>query len=298
MYALENTGGTAVAIGNFDGVHIGHQKILSKLCDLANEQNLTSVVYTFKEHPLNLLKGAGTVKIILDNAEKERLFLKSGVDNVFFEDFNGVKNLEPEEFVKYILIDKLSAKLVVVGENNRFGKNSSGDANTLLELGKKYGFSVCVVQSVYIDGEICSSSGVRRALEDGNVTFAEKMLGRPFAVNGVVTGGKKLGRTYGFPTANLEIKKENQILKHGVYATVLKVHNNKYPAITNVGRTSFDEDDIERIETHIIGFDEDLYGKEITVEFIEFMRNTVFYENVSDLEKQLNIDREERLKIK
>ncbi|MBR4890958.1 MAG: bifunctional riboflavin kinase/FAD synthetase [Clostridia bacterium] len=295
---MKNTGGTAVAIGNFDGVHIGHQKILSRLCDLAKKQNLTSVVYTFKEHPLNLLKGAGTVKTILNNAEKEQLFLKSGADNVFFEDFNSVKDLEPEEFVKEILIDKFSAKLVVVGENNKFGKNSSGDANTLLKLGEKYGFSVCVVDSVYIDGKICSSSGVRQALENGNVAFTQKMLGRPYVVNGVVTGGKKLGRTYGFPTANLEIKKENQILKHGVYATVLTVHNNEYPSITNVGRTSFDKDDVERVETHIIGFDEDLYGMEISVEFIEFMRDTFFYENVSDLEKQLNIDREERIKIK
>ncbi len=294
---MGNTGGTAVTIGNFDGVHKGHQKLLAELKMLSEKEHLTPVVYTFSKHPLNSLKGEGTLKTITEKAQKEEIFSKLGLDTVIFEAFENVKDLAPEEFVKQILVDKLHMKLAVVGENNRFGRNSVGDAELLCKLGEKYDFSVRVIKPLLINGVICSSSEVRTAVSNGDVALANVLLGRPYRLLGTVIKGKKLGRTYGFPTANIIAPEGSLTPKYGVYATSVYAEGKKYPAITNVGTTSFDKVKVERVETHLINFDGNLYGKKITIDFLDWMRGFVSYRSVKELEKQLKSDREERLKI-
>lgn len=288
---------TAVAIGNFDGVHIGHQKLIGELLVQAKENSLTPFIYTFKEHPQNTLKGDETVKAVTDNKEKEEIFIKLGVSDFVFEDFSRVRELEPEEFVKKILVDKLNIKIAVVGENNRFGKDAEGNVGLLKKLGEKYGFSVIEVKPLVVDNEVCSSSGIRRAIENGNLEKVWKITERPFSVKGEVISGKELGRTYGFPTANIIYPDGKVKLKEGVYATSTKIDDKVCMSITNVGRTSFDKEKIERVETHIIDFDEDIYGKEISVSFIKLLREFVPFKSIDELEKQLAKDREKRMKL-
>lgn len=294
---MTNTDKIAVAIGNFDGIHKGHQKLLKELVSCSEKKGFIPAIYTFKTHPVNILKGEGTLRTISEIEEQKEIFSEFGINTVLYEDFEAVKNLEAEDFVKKILVDKLHVKLVVVGENNRFGKNSSGNAELLSKLGIKYGFDVRIVKSLLIDNVVCSSSAVRNALENGDVPSANKMLGRPYKIENVVINGKMLGRTYGFPTANILIPRGKVVPQYGVYATVAYVDGKSYKAITNVGVTSFDKEKIERVETYLIDFDSDIYGKKIRIDFLRQMRKFVSFKNVCDLEEQLIKDKKNRKEI-
>lgn len=287
---------TAVTVGNFDGVHLGHKSLLSDLTRLSKENGLSSVVYTFKDHPLNVLKGAESVTSIVHIEEKQELFQESEIDVLILEDFQNVKDIEPEKFVKEILVDKLQMKLAVMGENNRFGKNGAGDCRLLKTLGEKYGFSVHVTKDVVVNGTLCSSSQIRNRLKNGDVKGANLMLGRMFSVNGTVVGGKHLGRTYGFPTVNLKAEKSMLLPKDGVYATETVYQGKTYASITNVGKTSFDEIEVRNIETHILEFDSDIYGEKIEIQFLDKMRDFIPFSNLDDLRAQLKKDKEERMK--
>lgn len=294
-YKKVNTaGGTAVAIGNFDGVHKGHVKLLGVLKEKANELGVPSVVYTFSEHPKNVMAGETVQKLIYGNADKEKLIKDTGVHTLFFEEFSAVRELEPEEFVKEILIDKLNVKAVVMGENGRFGKKSQGDARMLQKLGKEYGFEVLIVESFMVEKTICSSTEIRSAIEAGDFEKCEKLLGRAYNVSGVVVKDKGLGRTYGYPTANLVPDINRPFIKKGVYSTNTTFDGKTYKSITNVGTTSFDDVDKLRIETHILGFDGDLYDKEITVEFLYYMRDFKSFISTDELKIQLDEDKKER----
>ena len=287
---------TAVTVGNFDGVHLGHQSILSDLIRLSKENNLCSVVYTFLDHPLNVLKGEGSIASITNMKEKQELFQNCGVDILYLEDFQSIKDLEPEQFVKEILMDKLHVKLAVMGENNRFGKNGAGDFKRLKTLGEKYGFSVHVTKDVMRDGELCSSTQIRNRLKRGDVKGANVMLGRAFSIRGTVVSGKHLGRTYGFPTVNLDVTQNMLLPADGVYATNVVYKGTTYKAITNVGKTSFDKIEMRNIETHILGFDSNIYGEEIEVKFLDKMRGFIPFSNLDELKNQLEKDKEERMK--
>ncbi len=287
---------TAVTVGNFDGVHLGHKSLLSDLTRLSKESGLSSVVYTFKDHPLNALKGTESVASIIRMEEKQELFENNGVDILYLEDFQNVKDIEPETFVKEILIDKLHMKLAVMGENNRFGKNGAGDYKLLKTLGEKYGFSVHVTKDVFLDETLCSSTQIRNRLKIGDVKDANAMLGRMFSVKGTVVNGKHLGRTYGFPTVNLKAESNMLLPKDGVYATKTVYQGKTYASITNVGKTSFDKIKMRNIETHILGFDSDIYGKEIEIKFLDKMRDFIPFSNLEELSTQLKKDKEERMK--
>ncbi len=288
---------TAVAIGNFDGVHKGHQKLLDVLKTQAHAMGLTPVVYTFLEHPANVLKSDRAVKYITDKEEKTTLLRQFGIEAVHDTDFEEVKDLSPAAFVKEILVDKLHVSLVVVGVNHRFGKHAAGDAKTLFNLGKQYGFSVCVVSPYVENGVVCSSSFIREQIEQGRMEEATRLLGRFYRIENKVISGKQLGRTYGFPTANMLMPLGWVTPAHGVYATTAYVDGNAYPAITNVGFTSFDKEKLERIETHIIGFEGDLYQEKLAIDFLGRMRDFVPCQSVEALAKQLLSDKEMRMKM-
>ena len=294
QFYIENH--TAVTVGNFDGVHLGHKSLLSDLTSLSLKQGLTSVVYTFLDHPLNSLKGEKTVLSIFGLEEKIKTFQDSGVDVLILEDFLNVKDLEPEQFVKEILVEKLHMKLAVMGENNRFGKNGAGDYKLLKTLGEKYGFSVHVTKDVFLDETLCSSTQIRNRLKIGDVKGANIMLGRTFSVSGTVVGGKRLGRTYGFPTINLDIAFQMLLPKDGVYATQTVYRGKTYASITNVGKTSFDKIEMRNIETHILDFDADIYGEEVEIQFLDKMRDFIPFSSLDGLCVQLQKDKEERMK--
>lgn len=291
---VNSAGGTAIAIGNFDGIHKGHQKMLKTLKSVAYELGVPSVVYTFLEHPVNLLCKEKFKGVIYTNEKKEKLISGIGIHTLFFEDFLKVSNLTPEEFVQEILVDKFKISAAVIGENGKFGKGGAGDAEVLKELGEKYGFSVHIVSSLMIDNEVCSSTYIRNKITSGEVDVAENFLGRPYSVAGVVVGDKHLGKSYGYPTANL-IPDECVIkLKRGVYGTNVKVGEKSYKAITNVGTTSFDDEKTERIESHILDFNENLYEKTIEVEFLYYMRDFKSFLSTDELKIQLDEDKKMR----
>ena len=289
---LHINSGTVVTIGNFDGVHLGHRVLLKVLTEHAKQHGLKSLVYTFLEHPLAVMKKE--VRIITNQDQKRRLIAENNVDMIHFADFASVKDLEPEQFVKEVLIDCFHMKMAVIGENNRFGKHSGGDASMLCVLGKKYHFPVHVVPSLTIDGVVCSSSEIRKKIWLGEMERATKLLGMPFSITGTVIDGKQLGRTYGFPTANIKPEPGYVVPKCGVYATNACVDGKKYPAITNVGETSFDKTKIFRIETHILEFCGDLYGHTITIEFLRYMRDISPFSSTLELQEQLKRDKEMR----
>lgn len=294
-YKKVNTaGGTAVAIGNFDGLHKGHMKLINLLKEKAKERGIPSVVYTFSEHPKNVMCGKGTQKLIYNNEIKEELFKESKIHTLFFEEFLNVCNLSPEEFVKEILVDKFNIKVAVIGLNGRFGKASCGDAKKLKEFGRIYGFDVFVVEPFVSDDIICSSTAIRESIGLGEFEKCKNLLGRNYAVKGEVTGDKHLGRTYGYPTANIVPDKSRPDIKKGVYATNTRIGEKVYKSITNVGTTSFDTPETERIETHILDFNGDLYGKTIEVEFLYYMRDFKSFVNTDELKMQLDEDKKER----
>ena len=291
---VNTSNGTAVAIGNFDGLHKGHIKLLDTLKEKAEDQGIPSVVYTFSEHPKNAMTGKGTQKLIYDNVKKEKLFANACVNTLFFEDFMQVCNLSPEEFVKEILVDKFNIKVAVIGENGRFGKKSEGDAEKLKELGIIYGFEVFVVEPLMLNGVTCSSTEIRDAINSGAFEKCKNLLGRNYSVTGEVVGDKHLGRTYGFPTANIIPENCRPSIKRGVYATNTLVGNKIYKSITNVGTTSFDAPEKERIETYILDFNGDLYGETIEVEFLYYMRDFKCFVSTDELKEQLDEDKKER----
>ncbi len=288
---LNTAGGTAVAIGNFDGVHKGHQKMLDTLKKVSYDLGVPSVVYTFSDHPVNVI-GKNTQALIYSNEKKAELIEKSGIHTLFFEDFSSVRDIEAEDFIKEILIDKFNISAVVIGEDGRFGKSGKGDAALLMELAKVYGFSVHVVESVMVLGEVCSSTKIREKISSGDLAGADIMLTRPYSVKGIVIADKQLGRTYGYPTANITLDDEYIKPKSGVYATNVKIGDISKKAITNVGTTSFDNN--ERIESHILDFSADLYGKEIEVEFLYYMRDFKNFANIDELKNQLDEDKKTR----
>ena len=289
---VNSAGGTAVAIGNFDGLHKGHQKILKTLKEVSLRLGIPSVVYTFSEHPINVMRGG--LKVICTNEKKQKLIEKEKIHTLFFDEFEKVRELTPEEFVEEILIGKFNIKAVVIGKTGKFGKNSEGNAEILQKLGKKHGFSVIVADAVKVFGTICSSTEIRKKLASGEVDKACELLGYSYSIDGIVKGDKHLGRTYGYPTANIFPDESLLLPKCGVYATDVIFHGESHKAITNVGSTSFDTDGKIKIESHILDYSGNLYDKQIKVEFLYRMRDFKNFVNTEELKLQLDEDKKMR----
>jgi riboflavin kinase/FMN adenylyltransferase len=295
-YEKVNTaGGTALAIGNFDGVHKGHQKMLDTLKKVSYDFGVPSVIYTFREHPINVMNKANVQPLLYSNEEKAELVEQSGIHTLFFEDFSKVREIEAEDFVKEILVDKFNVSAVVIGADGKFGKKGMGDSVLLEKMSKTYGFSVFVVEEVKLSGVVCSSTEIRKRISEGHIDKANEMLTRPYSVKGEVVRDKQLGRTYGYPTANMMINSIYIKPKRGVYATEVVIDGVIKKAITNVGTTSFDNDDKERIESHILDFSGDLYGKTIEVRYLYYMRDFKNFVSTEELKDQLDEDKKMRI---
>ncbi len=292
---IESRNGTAVAMGNFDGLHKGHMKLLSMLMDVSQDNGLHSVAYTFDVHPINAIKGANTLKLIADNEYKEELLSACNLDTLFFEKFEDVKDLSPEEFVRDILVEKLNMKVAVVGLHNHYGKNSEGDVKLLRELGQKYGFLVHMIKPLYFDDILCSSTKIREFIDNGDVEMAAELLGRPFKITKPVVVGKKLGRELGYPTANMIPEPGQLIPKVGVYASNAYVDGDAYKSITNVGYAPTAGGGDLQVETHIIGFDGDVYNETLEIEFLYKLRDEQNFGSLDELKAQLAEDVKVRL---
>ena len=280
-----------IALGSFDGLHLGHLSLIHKVHEEAQKSGGKSIVYTFKNHPRAVLNKENSPKLLMDNDEKAEILQKCGIDMLYFQEFNSeFMKMTPKEFVEF-LINKFHAKGLVVGFNYKFGYKNMGDTHLLKELAEEYGFKLFVMEPCRYEGEVISSTRIRKAIEDGEVQKACEMMSHPLRLSGAVMHGRKIGRTIGFPTANLEYNKNYVLPAIGVYYTNVKVNNNIYKGITSVGNNPTVDGKNLTIETYILNFDEDIYGENIQVFFIKKIRNEKKFNGIEKLKDQLKKDK-------
>jgi len=285
-------GPTGVGLGNFDGLHIGHMALVNTLLSESRFYELDSVVYTFSKHPENILRKKLITPLLTTESKKIQLLNETSLDYLYFEEFDErFSRLQPEEFVKNILVDKLNVKLAVAGFDYRFGYKGQGDTELLKAFGEKLGFKVIIIPPVKMDNEVISSTLIRDQVKKGNMEKVFKLLGRHYSVTGKVQNGKQRGSKLGFPTANLH-PEVYLILPHdGVYVTKTMIDGTLYNSITNIGRNpTFEEDGQVRVETHVLDFKKDIYGNCIEVFFISKVRGEKRFKNKDELLKQVKKD--------
>lgn len=285
-------GGVAVSIGVFDGVHLGHRQMLQALFnDAASLGDLPMGAITFDRHPLATIAPERAPELISTPDERLALFEEAGLDFAAVLTFDErMRALPPDEFVRLVLADGLGARLVVVGAGFRFGLNAAGDVDELRRLGDHFGFAVEAIQLLETGSGPISSTLIRRALADGDVGAAAGLLGRPFSRTGRVVAGDHRGAGIGFPTANLEIRPGLVIPGRGVYAAYARIADGRLPGVVNIGvRPTFDGVR-QVVETHLLDFSGDLYGSDLTLEFVERLRPEQKFDSVAALVDQIGAD--------
>jgi riboflavin kinase/FMN adenylyltransferase len=279
---------TVLAIGNFDGIHLGHQKILHFLHQRAKQLHFPSSVVIFSPHPQNVL-GKDKISMIQTTDQKIESIKKFQIDTLFIIHFDlHFAQVSATDFVVDILINTLHAKEIVVGDNFFFGKNREGNIDTLHTLCPSHGFRIFPIPSVLKNGEIVSSSKIRQYLEAGAIEKANILLGRPYRISGHVIKGRSKGRTLGFPTANIHTS--NELLPLGVYLTRTEVKGKLFPSLTNIGTNPTFQQDKTHIETYLIGLDQDLYGEELEICFLKKLRNEIRFDSPEELKQQIELD--------
>jgi len=280
----------AVAIGNFDGVHLGHRALLSLVAEKALKNKIESVAYIFKTHP-QIVLGNKEYNLIMSNSQKEEEILSLGISNVIFEETTKkILQTSPRDFVFEILKKKLGASVVVAGYNYSFGYKGAGNSEILLRFCSEAGIKCHIIDKVMCDGEEVSSSKIRSLLLAGDMEKAALLLGKPYSIKGIVEKGKQLGREIGFNTANVSFHDNALIPQNGVYESRAYVDGAEYKSITNIGKNPTVENIMPRSESHLIGFDGDLYGKEIKIEILKKIRNEIKFNSVDDLKIQIEKD--------
>lgn len=278
-----------IALGTFDGIHIGHRRIINKTVQKAKNLGIKSAVLTFDNHPCSIIRPDKKIVIITDNNIKSNIMESLGVDYLFFIKFDkNFADILPIDFIK-LLTQNFNAKAIACGYNYTFGKMGQGNTKVLEKYKETYDYNLMVMEPVKYENQIVSSSLIRKKILCGNIKDANKLLGYNLYFKGSVVEGKKLGRKLGFPTANIYIS-ENQCIKNGVYATCTFIDEKVYPSISNVGYNPTFESEKRVIETHIFNFKENLYGKELKIEFIDFIRDDMKFLSVDDLKNQVKND--------
>jgi riboflavin kinase/FMN adenylyltransferase len=283
---------TIVTAGTFDGVHLGHQKILNRLHETARKTNRESVVITYHPHPRIVLGKDKDLKLLTTLDEKITLLEKAGVNHLVIVSFNKeFSELSSEEFIQEILIKKLHTTVLIIGYDHRFGKNREGSFEYLKENSGNYGFEIEEIPAQEIDEITVSSSKIRKALTEGNITLANELLQRPYTLSGTVVKGKQLGRTIGYPTANIEIADTYKLVPaDGVYAVVVEYENSLYRGMLSIGTNPTVNGSHRTIEVNILDFEGDLYGKELTLGIIKFVRGQIKFPGLSELIQQIQQD--------
>ena len=290
-----------VTTGFFDGVHIGHRKVIKSLCETARSRGEKSIVVTFWPHPRNILRqDADKLRLLTSLQEKKDMLKELGVDEIVIVDFTReFSRLTAKEFVQNYLIGKFSAKLLVVGYDHRLGRSVEGEKNDILEIADSVGIEAFRVGALTEGEHTISSTVIRNLIETGNIEKANSLLGYNYPLLGVVVSGKKIGRTIGFPTANMQLYEPLKLVpEKGVYAVKVDVEGKRYNGICNIGcRPTVDNSERITIETHILDFDEIIYGLDIRVEFVCRIRDEIKFNTLDDLKAQLEIDKKKAKEI-
>ncbi len=284
---------TVATIGTFDGVHLGHQKILKKVIQSSKELECESVMLTFFPHPQVVLNEKSDIKMLNTIDEKIEILASLGLDNLIIQAFDkNFSQLSAEEFVKTILVEKLNIKKIIIGYDHHFGKNRSANFDDLVILGKKYSFEVEQISAEELNEIAVSSTKIRNAILNNNFNTAEKYLNYNYFFSGIVIKGKQLGRTLGFPTANLKVIENYKLLpKTGVYVVNCWFSNVLFEAIMNIGNRPTVDGIDQTIEVHIFNLDQDIYNKTLKIIPLQFLRKEQKFNSLTELKNQLAIDK-------
>ncbi|NQY31303.1 MAG: bifunctional riboflavin kinase/FAD synthetase [Flavobacteriaceae bacterium] len=288
---------TVLTIGTFDGIHIGHKKILDRLIHTAKNQQLESLVLTFFPHPRMVLQKDSNIKLIHTIDERADILNNLGLDNLIIQPFSKeFSRLSATEFVRDILVHQLNVKHIIVGYDHRFGRNRTANIDNLKEFGEIYGFTVEEISAQDINTVSVSSTKIRKALKEGNLQTANSYLGTEFQLRGTVTRGKGIGKTIHFPTANISIAEEYKMIpKNGVYIAKATVENSTYLGMMNIGNNPTVNGTAQSIEIHLFNFNKDIYHKEISISILKRIRDEQKFDSIEVLQSQLKKDKEEAL---
>lgn len=283
---------TTVTLGTFDGVHLGHKKIIKKLTNHYPEK-YQSLVLTFFPHPRMVLQEKSDIKLLNTIEEKAMLLEKAGLQNLIIHPFDqNFSQLSAEEFVKTILVDQFNVGKIIIGHDHRFGRNRSADINDLIEFGRKYNFDVAQISAEEIDEVSISSTKIRKALQEGNIHLANDYLGYNYFLTGTIVKGKQLGRTIGYPTANLSIKEEYKLIpQNGVYVVKSTIDGKEIFGMMNIGTNPTVGGQLQTIETNFIDFEGDLYEKNLQIELLHRIRDEQKFASLDALKEQLAKDK-------
>lgn len=294
---LQINNGTIVTIGTFDGVHLGHKKILNKLIDKKKHCGLETLVFTFEPHPRKVLfPEQKDLKLITNTEEKVSLLEEIGIDHVLVYPFNkSFSEINPDEYIGEILVNQLKVKCIIVGYDHRFGKNRAGGLDLLIKYAEKYNYEVLEIAAEDINSINISSTQIRKAIESGNIELANQFLGYSFFISGKVKEGKKLGRTIGFPTANISISDADKIIpKNGVYAVKVSINDLTFNGMLNIGVNPTVSTTLQlKMEVHLFDFNQEIYGKDIKVSFINRIRDEQKFSGIDALKNQLELDKQQ-----
>lgn len=285
---------TAITIGTFDGIHIGHRKIIERLVDSARQHDLAATILTFFPHPRMVLQQNVGLKLINTIQERKQILENTGIDNLivypFTKDFS---RLSAQEYIEEVLVKKLNAKRVIIGYDHHFGRNRTADIHALRRFGKQYGFEVEEIPKQDIENVGVSSTKIRHALEEGNLEKANRYLGQPFMLSGVIVHGKQLGQKLGFPTANLQIEEDYKLIpKGGVYVVKSEIKGEPYYGMMNIGTNPTVGGKTQRIETHFFNWQGDLYGQKLSIQLLKRIRDEQRFSNTAELIKAMEKDQE------
>ncbi|MFT6748200.1 MAG: riboflavin kinase/FMN adenylyltransferase [Flavobacterium sp.] len=285
---------TILTIGTYDGVHLGHQKILKKMISEGLTSNLETALISFFPHPRMVLQQNSNLQLLNTLEEKKVLLEKNGIQNLIVHPFDQeFSELSAEEFVKEYLVKQLSVAKIIIGYDHRFGKNRTAGIADLQEFGIKYGFEVEQISVKEINEISISSTKIREAVKNGAIKKANSYLGYSYFFSGNVVKGKQIGRTIGFPTANIEIKESYKLIpESGVFVVAIKIKSIVCPGIMNIGNQPTVNGNSKRIEVHVLNFSDDLYDQNVTVCILDFIREEEKFDSLENLKSQLEKDKE------
>lgn len=295
IFEFLNVKNPVLTLGMFDGVHIGHQAIIQKLNQIAAKVGGESTLLTFEPHPRLVLSNGNTdLELLTPLHEKMGLLEKYGLQNLVLHPFTReFSQLSSDEFVRELLCRQMKIHSIVIGYDHHFGRNREGNFEQLSNLSKELDFGLIKLDEVKSEGAHISSTQIRNALLEGNVKFVQKGLGRHYSVSGEVIHGDKLGRTLGFPTANLRLPEFKLIPRDGVYMVRVHLENQKYKGLLSIGnRPTVTNSNEKRVEVFILDFEQEIYGENLTLELLEFIRKDVKFNSIEELIKQMSSDKD------
>lgn len=293
LYDFKPEKKTVLTLGTFDGVHKGHQKIINNLVKTAAEKKCESLILTFFPHPRMVLQEPSEIKLLNTMKEKSMLLESLGVNHLIIHPFDqSFSRLSAEEFVVEILLNHLGLQKIIIGYDHRFGRNRSADIHDLIQYGEEYNFEVEQISALEIDSISVSSTKIRTAIQEGNILKANEYLGYPYFLTGKVIKGKSIGRTLGFPTANISIEESYKLTpKNGVYVVETNLDSKRVYGMMNIGFNPTLEDNKHSIEIHFLNFSGDLYNQSLKISVLQRIRDEVKFDSLDKLQQQLETDK-------